>query len=382
DAASKPAAPGGEAASPEAAPPSGDPEVIVVSPVVREVASETLEFNARVDAIQTAEIRPQVGGMVTRVAFQSGRVVKKGAILFEIDSASYQAQVKIAEAELRRAASRKRVTEASLKHSEVLRKRNMMSHEDFVRAEGDLEEAQAAIDVATATLELAKLHLEQTRVTAPITGRIGRPLLTEGNITVANMTALARIIAEDPLDVICTVPTSIYRKLLPLRAKGSSGSDEDFELNVAILAPNVGVNEPIPARAHFMDFKADSSTDSLQLTAVVSNAKHALVPGMQAVVLIETGGPEKTLFIPAEACRARTSPELIQSYGKFSVFIVNEQNRLEQRPVSIDLNRRTAGEVAVSAGLTVKDRVVVSRRRNLAQGASVRPKFQASMPSR
>lgn len=372
NAAPKPAAKEGEAAPPSAVPPSGDPEVIVVSPVVREVP-ESMQFTGRVEAIQTAEIRPQVGGMITRVAFQSGRLVKKGDLLFEIDSTSYQAQVKIAEAELRRATSRKRVAEVRLKYSENLKKRNMISHEDFARHEGDREEAEAAVDLATATLELAQLHLDQTKVTAPIAGRIGRPLLSEGNITVANTTPLATIISEDPLDVVCMVPTSVYRKLLSLKGKRPSGPDDQFDLDVTIAA-NEGVEDSIPARAHFVDFKVDPSTGNLRLTAVVPNPNHALVPGMQAIVLIETSAPEKALFIPAGSY-----DEIGPSY---TVLVVNEQNQIQPRAVLLDHQRGYPGEVAVSSGLTTKDRVVVSPRQTLSLGSTVRPKVQESTQPR
>ena len=165
------------------------PVVLVSRPVVQEVVDYE-EFIGHTDAIFSVEVRARVSGYLDKVNFNDGDEVEKGAMLFEIDARPYKAELDRAEATLRQGEARLTRLAADHRRADVLFKRGAIGQEEFDRINGDFAEGQATIGVAMAALDLAKLNLDFTRVTAPISGRLSRRMVDPGNLVKADDTPL------------------------------------------------------------------------------------------------------------------------------------------------------------------------------------------------
>src|SRR5262249_43427161 len=158
-----------------------------------------LEYAGRLEAAETVELRSRVSGFLVKVNFREGTAVRQGDLLFEIDPRLYQAAVQKAEAELARSEADLRLADAEAARIMRLRESGTISGEEIARAGAGRDKARAGVIVARAALERAKLDLDSTRITAPISGRIGRAYVTAGNLVKAGETLLGAIIRVDPI---------------------------------------------------------------------------------------------------------------------------------------------------------------------------------------
>lgn len=334
------------------------PEVTVCHPVAREVTDYD-DFTGRVEAMQTVEIRARVGGFLEKISFKEGTTVKRGDVLFEIDSRPYRAELEKAEAEVLRIEARLKRVSADLERLRQLLSKASVAREDVDRAEGDRTEAQAAVVAARAAMSLVRLNLEYTRVTAPIDGRIGRALLDVGNVVRADTTHLATIASVDRVYVTFSMDERTY---LRRAQKGPEGKRAALPVAMA-LANETGW--PHQGKLDFVDTAVDAATGTLRTRAGFANSNGLMLPGMFARVRLAAGEPYKALLIPQDCVGG---PQ-----GQAFVFAVTDRGVAEKRPVKVGALHDALW--IVTAGLTAEDRVVVGRFDKSWLGKPVNPKL-------
>jgi RND family efflux transporter MFP subunit len=344
------------AADPKAAP----PEVKVVRPVSRDV-TDFEAFTGRTEAKTTVDLRPRVSGYLTKVAFKDGAEVKKGDLLFEIDPRPYQLEVEKAEAGLTLAQTQVKQAEAEYAHAKALAAKNALGQQELDRLAAARDEANARVNIAKAGLDTARLTLDFTKITAPITGRIGRSLLDAGNVVKADETRLATLVSEGDVYVYFDVDE---RTLLRLRKEGKLKAGKGLAMPVT-AAVSDEKDFPRKGLIDFVDTQVDPTKGTIRARAVLPNADGVLTPGLFVRLRLPLGEPYKALLVPGRAVNSAPG-------GRKSVFVVTDKNVVEDRPVT--LGRQEDGSVVVKDGLKAEDRIIVSGAGKLREGMTVKPR--------
>ncbi len=307
------------AAPPETAP--APPQVAVVHPIVRQITHH-LDLTGQLEASQTAEIRARVTGQLAKVLFKPGAMVAKGDVLFEIDPQSYQAECYRAMANVTQAEAHFTRLEADFKRTAEVYHRQAISRAEYERASGERTEAEAALHAAQAASDIAKLALERTRVSAPISGKIGRPLVAVGSQVTESM-PLATIDSVDPMCVVFNVDQNSVvnlRRNPPHLQEGSA------------LPVLVGLSDekdfPRKTKVESADTRIDPATGTARWRALLPNPDGLLMPGMFVHVRLVTSDPYNALLVPESAVYFNGSADP----QKF-VFIVTDQNVVRRRDV-------------------------------------------------
>jgi RND family efflux transporter MFP subunit len=339
------------------------PRVGVRQPVVREVSDQEA-FTGRLEPVATVDLRPRITGTLDKVAFKAGTHVKRGDVLFEIDPRLYQAELKKAEAEVRRAEARLRRLTGDLERAKQLLPRRAIAREDFDRLKEDQAEAAAVVEVVRAALEIARLHLAATKVRAPIDGRIGRPLITAGNLVQADTTTLATLVSVDPIYSAFGIDEKTALRLARLEREGKVPGGKGAAWPV--LMGTAGEKDfPHRGKIAFMDNRVNPATGTLAAHAVCANSEGTLLPGMFARIRLVTSAPYKALLIEEQAIQKDVAVESPW------VFIVNDKNVVER--LRVKLGMTADGLRVVKEGLTAKDRVIVRGLNEVRVGMKVKP---------
>lgn len=343
------------------APAAGPPQVAVVTLEERSVTLTT-ELPGRTTAYLVAEIRPQVSGLILERSFTEGATVKKGDVLYRIDPAPYQAAYDQAKAALA-------VAEAQLpaltSRAERLRKLadiQAVGIQDADDAEAALRQAEANAQAATAAMESARINLAYTPLKAPISGRIGRSMVTVGAlVTALQPQALAVVQQLDPIYVDVTQASA---ELLELRRQVNAGvlsRDDDGSRAVTLLLED-GSRYPIEGRLEFRDVTVDPSTGAVTLRLVFPNPDHLLLPGMFVRALVREGVRERAILAPQQGVTRDTKGDPV-------ALVVNAENQVEQR--RLELDRAMGDRWLVNSGLEAGDRLIVEGQLNIRPGATV-----------
>jgi membrane fusion protein (multidrug efflux system) len=332
------------AASP---PPSGPPEVGVVVVEPQRVALTT-ELSGRTSALLIAEVRPQVGGVIQKRLFTEGADVKAGQVLYRIDSATYQAAYNSAKAAEARAEANLGAVRLKEERYKDLVKIKAVSQQDYDDAHAALQQAEADVAATRAAVETARINLAYTKVTAPISGRIGRSTVTDGALVTASQpAALATIQQLDSMYVDVTQSTADLLKLKQNLANGvlhKSGSAQ-----VKLLLED-GSSYPLTGTLKFSEVTVDQSTGSVTLRAVFPNPNQALLPGMFVRAILEEGINENAILIPQRGVTRNPKGEAV-------VMAVGAEEKVEPRPIKVV---RTVGDNwLVAEGLKAGDRVIL-----------------------
>lgn len=325
------------------------PEVIVLS-----VRSEPLRLTTilpgRTRANLGAEVRPQVGGILLKRAFQEGAEVKEGQLLYQIDTAPYRAALTRAEASLDSAQS-------LMRRYESLVKSHAISQQQYDDARSQYLQANAAV-------ESARIDLGYTRITAPISGRIGRSKVTQGALVTANQAAeLATVQQLDPIYVDIVQPSIALLQLKDDLANGQLKSDEKNQADIRVKLEN-GRDYAYTGKLQFSEVSVDESTGSVTLRAIFPNPQGDLLPGMFVRAELEEGVRQQALLVPQRAVSR-------DSQGKTSVFVVDANNAVKERELTIE--RAVDGQWLISDGLKVGTRVIVDGIQHVRPGMKVKP---------
>ena len=277
------------------------PPIIVktVNPVSREVM-EWDEYTGRIEAMQSVEIRARVSGYLEQVHFKDGQRVRKGDLLFEIDRRPFEADLKRARAELERTRTKLELATNDLRRAERLRESKAISDEEYDSRSKGLAESTATLHSADAALETATLNLDYTRVRSPIDGRIGRELITVGNLVNGDQTALTSVVSIDPVYVYMDADERSVLKYRRLSAAGQRSQGKSGRI-VAQLGLIDETGYPHQGHIDYVDPRMDALTGTLHLRGIFSNPKELLSPGLFARIRIHGGSPHMALLIPGRA---------------------------------------------------------------------------------
>jgi RND family efflux transporter MFP subunit len=355
----------------EAAASSEPPEVPVCLPVSR-VATEYADFTGRVTPSAEVEIRPRTDGPIVSVHFRAGQNVKEGDLLFTIDPRVFQAEVDRATALLRGAEARAKSAASELARTKRLHDNGTVTKEEFEQATARSEEALTGVQVARAALDLARLELQFTRVSAPVSGKVGRPLLDPGNFVKAGITPLATLVVTEPARAEFGVDE---RTFLELRraVRGEKLGVRRVEDLPVFLRLSAEDDFPHRGKVESVSNHVEPSTGVIQFRAVFPNPDGDLVPGLFARVRIPVSTPREVLMIPGEAIRTLTGEEIGRGV-RYAVYVVSDKNVVESRPV-------TFGPIAedglreVKEGLKAADRVIREVVKGVRPGQEVKPRL-------
>lgn len=343
-------------------PPGGTPEVAVVTIQPKRLVITT-ELAGRTSANLTAELRPQVSGMIQKRLFEEGSNVQTGQVLYQIDSASYRAALDNAKAALGRAEANVPAIRLKADRLRELLAEKAVSQQDFDDVSAALKQVEADVQYWKAMVETARINLGYTSITAPISGRIGRSSVTEGALVTAHQpTALATIQKMDPMYVDVPQSTTELLRLRRRLEEGGLTHDRQIQNKVRLLLEDDRQYSQDGA-LQFRDVTVDPTTGSVILRIVFPNPKGYLLPGMFVRAVLEEGVNPKALLVPQQA--VSRNPK-----GDPFVLIVNAEGKVQQRMLVLD---RAIGDAwLISSGLAPGDRVIVEGKQRARPGASVK----------
>lgn len=355
------------AAGPASAPTVG---VVVAAPesvpLINELAGRTTPF-------MVAELRPQVSGIILKRQFTEGSEVKAGDTLYQIDPAVYRAAHDSAKAGLARAEAN--VYSARLKAGRYadlvkLEAVSAQANDDAVAA---LKQAEAEVASARAAVEKARIDLDFTRVTSPISGRIGRSTVTAGALVTANQSAaLATVQQLDPIYVDLTQSSVELLRLKRALEEGKISRAGGQSVPVRLLLED-GSQYGAEGKLAFSEVSVDSGTGSVTLRAVFPNPKGELLPGMYVRARLVQGQNDSAILVPHAALSR-------DPRGNAVVMVVGAENKVEARMVSAA--RSLGDKWVVTDGLGAGDRIIVSGLQTIRPGVQVQPQeAEAAAPA-
>ncbi len=336
------------------------PEVSVIT-IAAQPVSLTTELAGRTSAFMVSEVRPQVGGIVKKRLFKEGSDVKAGETLYEIDAASYEASHNSAKAALAKAQANLKVAGLTAGRYKELVKINAVSKQDNDRAAAELLQAQADVASAKAALEMAAINLGYTRVTAPISGRIGQSSITPGALLSANQAApLATIQQLDPIYVDVTQSSIALMHLRRALDSGSLSTSSDARANVRLILED-GTQYEHSGELQFSDVSVDPGTGMVTLRAVFPNPGQQLLPGMYVRAILEEGVRDEAILVPQQGVTR-------DSKGNATALLVNSEGKVESR--ALTATRTIGDQWLVDAGIAAGERVIVEGVQKVRPGAS------------
>jgi membrane fusion protein (multidrug efflux system) len=323
----------------------------------------TTELPGRTAACLISEIRPQVNGIIQKRHFKEGSDVKAGALLYQIDPAPFQVSYDSAKASLGKAqANLPSIRSRAERYRELLADK-AVSHQDYDDAAAAVEQVKAEIEYWKAAVEAARINLGYTRVTAPISGRIGRSSVTDGALVTAYQAAtLATIQQLDPIYVDVAQSSAELLRLKRNIEAGRLTSDKEKASKVRILLED-GTPYPLEGALQFRDVTVDPATGSFTLRIVVPNPEVLLLPGMFVRAVVQEGIASQAILVPQQG--VTRTPK-----GDPVALIVDEAGVVQQRMLA--LNRAIGDKWLVSSGLSSGDRVIVEGMLNIRPGATVK----------
>lgn len=355
--------------------PAGPPPPVMVSviTVAPENISNITELPGRVEATRTAEVRARVGGIVQKRVFNEGSDVRAGQVLFQIDPAPFQAAYNSAKATAAQAEAGLVRAEANLSQANTKLNRyrglvesNAISKQEFddlqsaqKLAAADVASATAAIGTARAAVETSRLHLSYATVTAPISGRIGRALITEGALVTANdQHSMAVIQQLDPIYVTLTQSSVETRRLKEIVSQSGKGGTKAK----LTLVTEDGQAYEHPGQLLFSEAVVDPASSSVILRAQFTNPQRALLPGTYVRVRLEQGTRAGAITVPQQAVMRTADGSIVMT--------VDGNGTVTPRPVKTDGAHGT--KWIISSGLNHGDQVIVEGLQKAKPGATVK----------
>lgn len=336
------------------------PPAVVVERIAVQPVSDPDEFTARVEAIESVQVRARVPGVLDRVAFEAGQMVAAGDLLFEMEPDQYEAAAAAARAQLSRAEAARQDARRTLERMTTLLDRQTVAQAEFDQAQAAFDMASADVEAARAALRSAELDLSYTRITAPIDGRIGRALHTRGNLVGADSGALARIVQLDPVRVVFSVPEGMVTTLRQQRAE--DGRVDPQALRLTLRLPN-DTDYGQTGRIEYVANEVDAQTGTIAVRLVFPNPERLLVPNQFVTLIAQQEQAPRLPVVPQSAV-------LQDREGRF-VYVLNEDHTVSRR--RIETGARVGQGWAVTAGLDGGEPVIVQGVQRLSEGARVQP---------
>ncbi|MEJ3619276.1 efflux RND transporter periplasmic adaptor subunit [Brachymonas sp. G13] len=323
------------------------PPTVGVITVQPSTVLQTVELPGRLESMRVAEVRARVDGVVQRVYFAEGSDVRAGQPLFQIDNAPYAAALQSARASLARAQANLSQTSSTVKRYRPLVAANAISKQEFDNAVAAEQAARAEVLAGQAAVRSAQINVGYARVTAPISGRIGRSYPTEGALVrAAEGTLLATIQQLDTLKVNFTQSATEIMKLRRSFSEGTAGGVTNPEVKVILEDGSVYAHN---GRLMFADVSVDESTGQVTLRAEVPNPERLLFPGLYVRVQLEQARFEHALLVPQQAVTRNSQGD--------TVLVVAADGSFAPRPVQVGPSQ--GSNWIITGGLNAGDQVIV-----------------------
>ena len=314
----------------------------------------TNELPGRVVAVQTAEVRPQVNGIIQAQLFEAGSEVRKGTPLYQIDNSTYQVALETAQAQLAKAQANLETAITKNRRNQALVERGLISRDSYDDQATEVKQGQADVEVAKAAIKTAKINLAYSTIKAPITGYVGKSVVTPGSLVTANQaTALATMQSLDPIWVDITLASTDF----------VSGKNA-ITPQVSLVLPN-GAAYSQTGHLAFTDTSVDKATGALTVRAEFDNPQRQLLPGMFVRARLETGEQKAALLVPQQAVSRKAN-------GDASVWLLNSSDNTVN-PKSVKTGQAIANQWLISEGLSAGDQIVVDGFQKIKPGAKVKP---------
>ena len=327
------------------------------------------ELTGRTAPLRVAEVRPQVNGIILKRLFTEGSDVKAGQLLYQIDPAVYQAAVASAKANLAKAQANEQSARLKAQRYAELVKVKAISRQEYDDADAAWKQQLAEIGAAKAALQTANINLAYTRITAPISGRIGKSAVTEGALVTAQQAdSLTSISQLDPMYVDVRQSTADLLRLKRQVAAGKLVQDESKGAKVRFQLED-GSQYSEEGSLQFSDVTVDETTGMVTLRVLVPNPHDLLLPGMFMRATLQEGERPEGLLVPQTA--VTRTPK-----GGATVMVVTADNKVELREVQ--LSRVVGDSWVVESGLKAGEKVIVAGLQKVKPGALVAPAERAS----
>ncbi|MCQ2958471.1 MAG: efflux RND transporter periplasmic adaptor subunit [Candidatus Gastranaerophilales bacterium] len=338
------------------------PQAIVdIKDIKTEQIIETLNSTGRINAKYDVSVVARVDGYLEKKYFNEGSMVKKGDLLFQIEPYTYSAKVNQAAANLRNAQASLRDSSKNLTRAAQLVKSDYISKADYDNKLAIRDQDRANVDSTKAALTEAQINLGYTKIHSPITGKIGKIYITEGNYVTPVSGTLATIVSLDPIQVDFTLKSKSY-----LTLKKASKVDDLSDISVEITLSDDTVY-PEKGKIAFIDNTIDETAGTIQVRALFNNAKNLLIPGDYATVKIILDKPRDVILVPQEAV-------LQTETGKY-LYVIDENNKAFKRDIVAEEDYK--GNWIVTEGLSDGERVATTGLQFIQEGQPVTINQQA-----
>lgn len=340
-----------------------EPTTVGVLVLKAEAQALSTELPGRTVAVQAADVRPQVSGIIRQRLFNEGDTVKAGQVLYQIDAKTYEVAVASAKAAVAKAQAAAKLAELNHQRNADLVKQQAVSQQVFEESQTALRQTAAELAAAQAALAQAQINLDYTRIVAPIGGRVGLSSITLGALVTANQAAaLTQITQLDPMHVDITQSSTEVLRLQRELAAGHFERHPSGAAQVRIVLEDGSVYSH-PATLKFEGVNVNPSTGAITLRALVPNPNRVLLPGMYVRARLATGLVPDALLVPQQALKRELS-------GKASVMVVNAENKVERRPV--ELAEAVGQRWRVISGLKAGEALVVDGFQRIKPGDAVK----------
>jgi membrane fusion protein, multidrug efflux system len=349
------------------------PKVVVTTPIT-DTVMDYQDFTGRLDAVQSVDIRARVSGFITEAPFKEGDPVKEGDLLFQIDMRPYKADLNQAVANLKLSIADRDYQVQNAERAGRMFATKAISTDDYQKALMERDKSAAAVGAFEAAREKAKLYVDYTRVTSPLTGRISRRFVDPGNLVNQDNTILTTVVTENPVWGWFDVDERTYLNLLAQIAPGLKSWSEGLSLPVMMQLANEKDFQRI-GTVNFVDNRITATTGTVKMRGVFDNSTDMLKPGLFARFRLPMGAAYQSIIIPDEAIQSDQERKY--------VWVVNKNNEVEYRSVTLG---QAIGELRVirpaekgkegKEGLAVDERIIISGMQRVRKGTVVEAEAQ------
>ncbi|SFN36466.1 membrane fusion protein, multidrug efflux system [Candidatus Pantoea varia] len=323
------------------------PPEVSAAPVLIKPVSQWDNFNGRVEAVQSVQLRPRVSGYIDSVNYREGDEVKKGQVLFTIDDRSYRAALEQAKAELARARSQASLARSESGRSEKLIGTQAISREAWEQRRSAASQAQADVLAAEAAVDMAQLNLDFTRVTAPIDGRASRAQITAGNLVTAGDSAsvLTTLVSQQQMYVYFDVDENTFLNYQAMARQGQQR--HALPVEIALVGEQ---GFPHQGKIDFMDNQLTASTGTIRMRALLDNQQRQFTPGLFARVRLPGSAQFEAVLIDDKA--------VLTDQDRKYVYVVDGEGKAQRR--DIQPGAMIDGLRIVKSGLQSGDKVIIA----------------------
>lgn len=337
------------------------PAFVSMTTVQAESSSVEVELPGRIVPIRSAEVRARVDGIVRKLLYTEGSDVKEGTPLFQIDDSDYRAQLQQARASLQRAQAVQNNAQSVVNRFRPLVQRQAVSAQEYEAAVAAMGQAQAGVADAQAAVTLATLRLERCVVRAPISGRVGRALVSEGALVSAGAaTLLAQVNQLSPISATFPKSNTAILDLVDEVQSGALTVDEANRLPVQLRLAN-GRPYAEAGQVDFADLSVDPSTGAQTVRARFENADRVLLPGQFVTARVRVGARANTIWVPLRAVQVNAE--------RATLYVVAADDTAQLRPVVV--GAQLDGRWEVREGLKAGDRIIVDGWHKVSPGQRV-----------